>query len=424
MTRKHCFTYLFNKRLLLVWLALLVVCFGRPARAMNMYSVNNPLDEPDANPGDENCISAPSGVCTLRAAVMEANFEPDQDTIILQPGEIYLLTRPGVNDDGGDLDIHSDLIIQVAGGGRATIDGNGGVTQDRVIETDPATLTISITGVTIQNGKSLFPGGGLGGGIANRADLTLNSVTVRNNSADVSGGGIWNTGTLTIIKSTVNANSASDEADGGEGGGVVHASSGSLTVINSTISGNTTAGSGGGLYVPLGTAYLANTTIAFNFAGVSSGGAGGGIAVTSPGVVTMMNSIVAGNERGLIFPIDDDCSGTILSNGYNLVETTAGCVFTGTTTGNLLGVSPLLYLLADNGGLTQTHALQPGSPAIDMGNPGSCRDFVGFALSTDQRGIDRHLDSGSGSARCDMGAFEYVPGAGPATFIYLPVVRG
>ncbi|MCI0579648.1 MAG: hypothetical protein L0332_11680 [Chloroflexi bacterium] len=416
MTSKHCFTCLFNKRLLLLWLALLVACFGRPAEAMSMYSVNSTLDEPDASVGDGNCSSAPSGLCTLRAAVMEAGNKPDQDTIILQPNVTYLLTRQDPDDNGGDLDIRTDLIIQVAGGGRATIDGNGSLTQDRVIESDSAALTLSITGVTIQNGESLLSGGGLGGGIFNRGNLTLNSVTVSHNIAHKGGGGIWNTGTLTLFKSTVHANDSGDEG----GGGVAHSSSGSLTVVNSTLSGNTAAGSGGGLHLLNGTAYLANTTVAFNFAGASSGSRGGGIFVASPGAVTMKNSIVAGNQRGLVFPTADDCSGIVVSNDYNLVETTAGCVIVGTTAGNLLGVSPLLYPLADNGGPTLTHALQPDSPVIDMGNPAGCQDFLAFALTTDQREMERHLDGGSGSARCDMGAFEYVPGAAPTKFIYRP----
>ena len=41
-----------------------------------------------------------------------------------------------------------------------------------------------------------------------------------------------------------------------------------------------------------------------------------------------------------------------------------------TGTDNITGVAPLLGPLANNGGPTLTHALLPGSPAINRGNPG------------------------------------------------------
>ncbi|MEZ6072922.1 MAG: choice-of-anchor Q domain-containing protein [Pirellulales bacterium] len=71
--------------------------------------------------------------------------------------------------------------------------------------------------------------------------------------------------------------------------------------------------------------------------------------------------------------------------------------------GNLLDVDPLLGPLADNGGPTMTHALLPGSPAIDAGDPA----FVGPPYA-DQRGYYRVVDGdGDMTARIDMGAFEY-----------------
>jgi hypothetical protein len=59
-----------------------------------------------------------------------------------------------------------------------------------------------------------------------------------------------------------------------------------------------------------------------------------------------------------------------------------------------------------NGGSTPTHALLPGSPAIDQGNS--------FGFHKDQRGINRPFDdplipnaaAGDGS---DIGAFETRP---------------
>ena len=72
-------------------------------------------------------------------------------------------------------------------------------------------------------------------------------------------------------------------------------------------------------------------------------------------------------------------------------------------------VAPLLGPLAFNGGPTQTHALLPGSPAIDAGSNALAVDF-GFPenpLVSDQRGdgFDRIV-----SGTVDIGAFEFASG--------------
>jgi hypothetical protein len=65
--------------------------------------------------------------------------------------------------------------------------------------------------------------------------------------------------------------------------------------------------------------------------------------------------------------------------------------------------------LALHGGSTQTHALVPGSPAIDAAGP-VCLDADGEPLTTDQRGQPRPVDGdGDGIAACDIGAFEFFP---------------
>jgi hypothetical protein len=56
--------------------------------------------------------------------------------------------------------------------------------------------------------------------------------------------------------------------------------------------------------------------------------------------------------------------------------------------------------LADNGGDTKTHALLPGSPAIDAIPVVSC------TLPTDQRGALRPVVQISLDTPCDIGAFE------------------
>ena len=109
-----------------------------------------------------------------------------------------------------------------------------------------------------------------------------------------------------------------------------------------------------------------------------------------------------------------DIGGPWLSGGYNLIGSSSGMTITGDTATNILDVDPLLAPLADNGGPTPTHALLPGSPAIDAGNPTACFALDGTPLLVDQRGVFRPLDGdGDGTARCDIGAFEYSPPCGP-----------
>jgi hypothetical protein len=76
-----------------------------------------------------------------------------------------------------------------------------------------------------------------------------------------------------------------------------------------------------------------------------------------------------------------------------------------------LTADPLLGPLAENGGATPTHALPEESPAVDAG---SCR-VANIAI--DQRGEPR---PGTGSFRCDIGAFEAQDVTPVLNFIYLP----
>src|SRR5215831_18015928 len=80
-------------------------------KAATTYLVNSTADLPDADPADGACATA-SGVCTLRAAIMQANFVAGPSTITL-PAGLYLINRVGSDDDAvvGDFDIKHDVTI-------------------------------------------------------------------------------------------------------------------------------------------------------------------------------------------------------------------------------------------------------------------------------------------------------------------------
>lgn len=106
-----------------------------------------------------------------------------------------------------------------------------------------------------------------------------------------------------------------------------------------------------------------------------------------------------GNSAG---GLGTDCKGTFVSAGYNLVGNSSGSTGLGGA-GDQLNVNPLIAPLQDNGGPAFTHALLPGSPAIDKG--------LSLSFVTDQRGGPRtvsfpDLPNAPGGNGSDIGAVE------------------
>lgn len=221
--------------------------------------------------------------------------------------------------------------------------------------------TVSIGGLTIANSNTVSPGGGgyVGGALSNSGSLTLSSCAIIDNTGGDGAGGIANQGTMTIDDCTISNNTAALNV----GGGIVN--SGTMLLENSTITGNKTSNgsSGGGIY-NMGSLTIGNSTISGNTAG---GGIYNGSGLMGPAVVTLVDSIVAGNTGS-------DCD--------NCGSQTAP---------NLIGGTPDLGPLQYNGGNTRTMMPLPGSPAIGAGS--------GSTLATDQRGFAR-----STSGASDLGA--------------------
>jgi hypothetical protein len=245
------------------------------------------------------------------------------------------------------------------------------------------TMTITNSSVSYNHAGApeLFPAG-LGGGISNYGTMTITNSTINNNECWVDGGGIYNgSGTMTITGSTVSENRADGQHDGQpwacHGGGIF----GTVTFTNCTLSDNYSSFYGGGID---GGGAIANSTISGNSALV-----GGGI---STGGMQIGNTILNNNSGANI-------DGTATSLGYNISTDDGGGNLTGP--GDQINTDPLLGPLQNNGGPTLTHALLPGSPAINTGDP----NFTPPPLY-DQRGSPFvRVFNG----RIDIGSFEVQP---------------
>ncbi len=144
-----------------------------------------------------------------------------------------------------------------------------------------------------------------------------------------------------------------------------------MEILNSTFSGNSaTAGNGGGIGLTAGNANLNNVTLAFNAA---STGFGGSFYAETGALISLRNSLLSNNTGGTT-----DCS-TVVSLGYNLFQL-APCP----TVASDITAEPLISVLAANGGLTETHALQALSPAVDAADPGQLAIELASALSSSQ----------------------------------------
>lgn len=293
--------------------------------------------------------------------------------------------------------------------------------------------------------------GGNGGGISNAGTLTITNSTIADNTtggggdgtpgtdasgtadggnasagADAgSGAGIESNGPLFISGSTLVGNRTGVGGSGARGGNVTGTgvggngspggaggsggaidSTADMTVGNSTIVANSTSrggvpgtngnqnarpqpgpglpGTGGAVNQRAMGTTLSHVTITAN----SAAGVGGGVDGTG-GTVTIGNSIVAGNVAA---PPNLNCAGVLVDQGGNIEFAAASCP------AGFAQANPKLTGLGNNGGPTQTIALQPGSAAIHH-----VRTCV---LNADQRGVARPV----GSA-CDSGAYQVGPPA-------------
>jgi len=324
------------KKLLAIPVAALILLISASSvKAQTTFNVNSTIDAVDVNPGNGICETAlGNGICTLRAAIQEANVLPGSDVVQLPAGD-YVLTIPGQNENlsaAGDLDVLHGLNIIGMGAEVTKISGGG----DRVISILSGAEDVELKGLTISGGVTPNTGAGIyqtswgllkitdsvvsyntvtgnllgpsegggvygwkmeivgskivenrvqsqkwasGAGIYSWGPLTMEQSTVAGNHiqspSSVDGGGILSRGGFSINNSTIESN----DARNGYGGGISQWTNSSGTISNSFI-GRNNAGTGGGI-ASRGNLSITNTTFSSNQANTFTGSSGGAIYYSS-----------------------------------------------------------------------------------------------------------------------------------------------
>lgn len=283
-----------------------------------------------------------SGAGSLRQAILDANADATTPNMVqFQSGLIGTITL-----STGQMKITRAMSVQGPGASAVTVSGNNA---SRVFYVNlPAIADVTISGLTLTNGKVTGNGGAVDSVGAN---LTLSNSTINGSVATNNGGGVYAGGAgvnVTISGVSAQNNTARD------GGGIrVSPGAGGTGLIeNSLVSGNTaTTGWGGGLYLNGGSITVNATRVINNHAtanpaggieafqtkftisdskvsGNTSTGVGGGLYV-SYAPMTMQRTVVSGNTASGVG------GGLALKN--NLYQGTGGATiqnstFSGNTT--------------------------------------------------------------------------------------------
>jgi CSLREA domain-containing protein len=382
-----------------------------------------------------------TGNATLSNVVLDSN---SMDTPGGGGGGIYAGTNVTLNISGSSITNNN-------ASANGSWGGSGGG-----IRVDNGTLTL--TNSTVSNNNAVNPGGGIeitgtltvnnstinnnyggaGGGIHVTGTLSLTNSTVSGNTmGDPSSGGggiLGETGSnLTIVGSSITGNNASANGSWGGSGGGIRLVGGTFALSSTTISNNTANGVGGiyftnnngtltgstiadntgsgGLYLGSASATLQNSTVVDNtnigltidsgsavtiisstIVGNNNAGTANNVNISNDSILTLKASIIA---RGNATYAGQYITGTLNTQGYNLIQDIANVTFTGDQTTNIYNSDPLLGPLQNNGGTTLTLLPRAGSPVLDVIPLEQC------PVTNDQRGVSRPQNGA-----CDIGAVE------------------
>jgi len=463
--RTLCVQLLERVAVLRVFLLAFAVLGAAPVHAQLRLTVNSTSDAGDFTTRNGICETAPgNGICTLRAAIMEANAQLGADSISFR----IPTTDPNYNPQTGvytilvstQLTISDGVQITGPGADKLRVQEAESAGTIRVISvTTPGSVTLAgltiargtLAGAGIQNlntgtvnlsdcvfreNSAFDPGGAAilnaGAGVINVTNCTFTLNIVSTGTTAASGGAIYNargtvnianstffqnfgqvagavyndSGVVTVVGSTFYENLATH-------GGALANGLGSMSVTNSTLYANVANGSGGAIYSQ-GTLQLSNSTVTANFSRLRG-------SIANDGNASVKSSIIAQNfGAGLATTTlvttagHPDVDGSFLSQGFNLIGKKDGSSgFSASTDKKGSAAAPLNPKLdgrglRNNGGPTLTVALASGSPAIDKG---TSLGLTGI-LATDQRGgtflrkVDKTTANATGGDGTDIGAYE------------------
>jgi CSLREA domain-containing protein len=347
-----------------------------PASAAS-FTVNSAGDAGDANLANPACATA-ANVCTLRAAIEQANASAGSDVITVPALTIPL---------GSPLTISSNLTLQGAGARTTVLQATGGPHGMLVVSSGIVTVKgFTVTGATGIAALGVSQSGG---------NLTLDGMRFTGNTASTAGGAFAplyaSGGTMTLQNSEISANTTTSTSGTGWGGGLAVYSA-TVTVINTTIAGNTVAGDvsavGGGVWAGMNS----NVTI------TSSTIAGNTVSAPSRfGAAVLQTSGGTGSVEIADSVLSEPLGTTNCSAGGKMpvflarnVIDDASC---GAQSANRTIAAANLGALANNGGQSNTRVPNVGSPAINAAS--TC------ATASDQRGQARPI-----GGACDLGAVE------------------
>lgn len=379
---------MYTKNQILRLITLLIILLG-----LNLSSCSLPTPTPP-----------PCSVDFLISSINNANDSSATTTIELAAGCTYILETIDniTNGNNGLPSITSPIIIN----------GNDAIIRRNLRDPRVPFRLFHISGqgelflnrITLLDGYALNPSdpseffSNIGGAIYNAGRLSVDESLIQSNSA-MEGGGIFNMGTMWIEETTIQENKDYRGYPGGTGiynrGHAIITNStiskngfpeaedwpitdgifneGNMEISNSTISGNADTGIDNE-----GQLELDYVTIAFN-------GIQGLFSIS--GYVTLENTLF-GPNGGITRPLRS-CGGIAIHPiGVNM-DTDGTCSVL-TVTPEQLKLAPL----GAYGGPTDTHALLPGSPAID-------------AATHDCPSIDQRNEPRPFGLACDLGAYEY-----------------